>query len=452
MCSIAGYWIKHLSPGAQQIALDLFAQSVERGKDSFGIAMRRPDGSLRESYRRVGDYSDIVAPAQFALPGSAVANFRAEPTTEYVPFKTVDDIQPFIGLKSDHHVVHNGTIRNDKDLRSRFGFTTATTIDSAVIPYLYDRFGEAGIDQLIGSWAIAILESDRIFLARNYKPIWLYEDPDGNWFFGSLPNHLPRGAWEMDPYSTAQITANGFSYIHHEERKNKKAVVICSGGLDSVVTAYVAKHVDGMDVRLIHFKYGCVAETHEDTAIRNIARHLGVPYTFLDLDFLKQLGGSPIIDGGTIAGGEAGAEFATEWVPARNAVFLSLVAAYCDRWDIGNIYMGLNLEEGSSFPDNGESFHYYMEKAFDVGTMSRPRLHSPFLNKVKHEIVAEGLRLNVPMGETWSCYRDGDHQCGDCGPCYMRMNAFKMNGVKDPAFRRTWGDSFWDGCLETAVE
>ena len=138
------------------------------------------------------------------------------------------------------------------------------------------------------------------------------------------------------------------------------------------------------------------------------------------MSFIKNLGGSPIIDGKVIATGEKGAEFAHEWVPARNMAFLGMVASYCDRYNIQNIYMGLNLEEGGAFPDNTYYFYKYMEKAMNVGTMARPKLHAPFINKVKHEIARSAVRLNVPIERTWSCYHNYEQHCGDCGPCFMR--------------------------------
>jgi len=72
----------------------------------------------------------------------------------------------------------------------------------------------------------------------------------------------------------------------------------------------------------------------------------------------------------------------------------------------------------------------------------------PTGNLMKREIVELGLEVNAPMQFSWSCYSGTDRHCGTCGPCYMRKNAFKLAGVKDPAFRHEWHDEFWKDCRE----
>ena len=52
--------------------------------------------------------------------------------------------------------------------------------------------------------------------------------------------------------------------------------------------------------------------------------------------------------------------------------------------------------------------------------------------KTKADVVACGLKLEVPYELTWSCYEGKEKACGKCATCLDRLKAFKSNGVKDP--------------------
>src|SRR4051794_19488437 len=133
---------------------------------------------------------------------------------------------------------------------------------------------------------------------------------------------------------------------------DNRCVVICSGGLDSTTAAAHARLIDGKKPILLHFRYGCMAESKEVEAVSRIAEYLGGECVFADLYWLKQLGRSSLTDfARPIAGPREGAEFPNEWVPARNLVMAAHAAAFCDAHDVGDIYMGLNLEEGAVYPD-----------------------------------------------------------------------------------------------------
>src|SRR5690606_35279475 len=134
--------------------------------------------------------------------------------------------------------------------------------------------------------------------------------------------------------------------------------------------------------------------------------------------------------------GAAGAEYAHEWVPARNLVMLSLATAVAESAGFPYIVLGNNLEEAGAYPDNEMQFinklnevlpyatnlHHYVEILMPVG------------NLMKHEIVRTGLELDAPMDLTWSCYEGGTVHCGTCGPWFMRKKAFEMNGQTDHVF------------------
>ncbi|MFZ4857830.1 MAG: 7-cyano-7-deazaguanine synthase QueC [Desulfuromonadaceae bacterium] len=214
---------------------------------------------------------------------------------------------------------------------------------------------------------------------------------------------------------------------------DNRCLIICSGGLDSTTVATHARNLDKREPILLHFQYGCRAEAMEVEAVRNIAAKLDCEYIFSDLTWLKKLGGSRLTDPDSpIAGPVEGAEFPHEWVPARNLVMISHAAAYCDANGIGEIYMGLNLEEGAVYPDNTVEFYERLNMVLPLATLVRPQIKMPLARMMKWQIVQHAYRIGAPVDLSWSCYLGGPVHCGSCGPCYMRRTAHLMVGQSDP--------------------
>jgi 7-cyano-7-deazaguanine synthase len=210
-----------------------------------------------------------------------------------------------------------------------------------------------------------------------------------------------------------------------------RGLVVCSGGLDSTTVAKIAAQ-ECKEIKLIHFKYGCKAEGAEVAAIENIAKALNCSYEFIDMYWLKRLGGSSLTDeGGVIVKGQAGAEFAHEWVPARNTAMIGIAASYADRFDCGAIYLGLNLEESGAYPDNTREFFEEYNRVLDVGTQARPEIRNPLWHLTKKEIVRLAYEIGAPIHYAWSCYEGGEIQCGQCGPCIMRRTAHEMLNIPE---------------------
>jgi len=451
MCSISGFIVTKASADRQAIGrryLDVLSRGADRGRDSAGVAALDTEGrAIRRVALTPSDYGfalEAITPRTTVLIG----NNRAEPTTEFVREKTPDDAQPF--GDGPVFVSHNGIIANDGELRTAHRIDTASRIDSAVCPGLIRQLGlREALDRIQGSLAMAVIDArypHRLWLARNYKPLYLQADEGlGAVFFASRSGHLSvettvRGRLQ-DPAvvaapSYALLEIDGLTGEVREEclaprERNRRALVICSGGLDSTTAARWAQ-VAGYDVTLLHFLYGSRAEEREQEAVRAIAGALGCRYRFEDLEWLGHLGGSPLTDPSLpITDNETGAEFAHEWVPARNLLFVAMAAALCDRYGYDTLILGLNLEEGGAYPDNTTEFYELLDQVTDIGTMSRPRILSPLANLVKHQIVRLALDLDAPIQLSWSCYYGGEKHCGHCGPCFMRRTAFRMVGTPD---------------------
>lgn len=436
--------------------------SIARGRDGLGATFLDRQGynsgCTAKTISKAGTddhnncISDIVHAGARMECFTMLGNARAEPTTEWVKRKRIDDQQPY--RCGGWTIVHNGTIANDKALRTG---EVPTEIDSAAIVEqlnantkiengkrlldikmeLYIVFRQT-IAMLKGSYAIVAahdMAPDNLFLACNYRPLWHVTTEDG-FFVGSERGMLPNNSTPdmVPPYSCALATHRGIGPTADmlESKDNPKALVVASGGLDSTVAAKVMKD-SGLDVTLINFQYGCRAENHELKAVKDIAVAMDVPFVLFPIPIYDPKD-SPLFDANAeIAGGEEGAEFAHEWVPARNLVMLSVATAYAEANGFDYIVLGNNLEEAGAYPDNEPEFinRFNAMLPFAVGDGKRVRVLMPVGNLMKHEIVALGLEHGAPLDLTWSCYRNGDLHCGTCGPCMMRRTAFSINNTPE---------------------
>jgi 7-cyano-7-deazaguanine synthase len=443
MCAIFGI----INPEYKHINIDLINRiiknSAERGTDGFGYVLETIGGKTiqQRSLNSAGKFEGLTEKRIKFLVG----NTRAEPTTEYIENKKTTDQQPY--KYQDTTIVHNGTISNDRVLKENYEFKTQTDIDSYVISVEMDKidFNDFNaikntlVDTLIGSYATLIHKENYVLAATNYKPLYLLKENGIYYiaslehFFGDYNNVVERpDICEIPPYTlirfnldTGEITQGSL----YKSNTNKKALICASSGLDS--TTAIAWALDnGFDVTLLHFNYECRAWNKEKESIKNISEYYKLPLYTINVDFFKNvIGGSKLYDGSDITKtGETGAELAIEWVPARNLIFLSIAAGFCEAHDLNYLILGGNLEESGAYADN----EYIFQKKFNdllpnsLNLQHQLQILTPLANLMKRDIVQMGLELKAPLNLTWSCYENGEKHCGKCGPCFMRRTAFKM--------------------------
>lgn len=451
MCAIVGALLRNVSlreiEKANLLLSNIFTRSQARGRDGVGWTVITNND--HDAVRNTARGTQIWTKKRFFDKGFAngvlIGNLRAEPTTEYVKEKTEVDQQPYSA--GGWTIVHNGTIANDAQLRTG---KLPTSVDSAAIAEILgskvqdtDRFTHFvnRVKQLKGSYAILAVANDdpsTLYTACNYRPIW-YVVTEFGFIFASTrdsfsKNYIPQ---MLPPYSAHKFSIvegrSTHQMIDLPRTTNRKALVVCSGGLDSVVAAAFAKEALGYEIELLHFRYGSRAEGPEVKAVQAVGERLGVPVTLFPLNVYKKTD-SPLLDADSVvAGGEEGAEFAHEWVPARNLLLLSVATAYAEANGFSTIVLGNNLEEAGAYPDNEPEFIQRFNDLlpFAVADGKGMQVIMPVGNLMKHEIVALGKQLNAPLDATWSCYRAGSLHCGTCGPCYMRRTAFEINGLAE---------------------
>lgn len=461
MCSITG--AVPLTPTATVDVSTygrIFAKALERGRDAWGMAtttqaLRSP--AAFDSRVHSGQLALTLTNAQYSDRGTWVIGLnRGEPTTEHFAV-TSDDLSPHAMRREDGvHIgpwttVHNGTIANDHELARTFGIPDRG-IDSRVLPYVFDKaeldaedIASALTSFVRGSYALAAGHTNgSLVLACNYKPIFT-SVVDDVLYFASLPHFLPgygsirSTVQKMEPYSVMVIRDGEITTasLLKNAPSSGKALVVLSGGLDSTtVLAQTIQWLGAENVAAMHVSYGCHANDRELAAVTKICQRLGVDLHLLVTDAFEAIGGSTLLrgSGSDAVSGQAGSEYAHEWVPARNLILSSLAVGLAETEKYGIIALGNNLEESGAYPDNEQEFiralNAVMPNAVQEGR--KVLFAEPVGNLMKHEIVKLGLEIGAPLDLTYSCYRGGEMHCGRCGPCFMRHNAFRMNGAIDP--------------------
>ncbi len=223
-----------------------------------------------------------------------------------------------------------------------------------------------------------------------------------------------------------------------------KAMVLCSGGLDSTTCLALAVEKYGKDeVLALSISYG-QKHQKEIEAARAVTDFYGVPLRTLDLaqifadsDCSLLQGSTAEIPKSTYAEqlSETAGKPVSTYVPFRNGLFLSSAASIALSNGCEVIYYGAHADDaaGNAYPDCSDVFNNAMNTAIYLGSGKQLRIEAPFVNKTKADVVAEGLRLKAPLHLTWSCYEGGDKPCGLCGTCRDRAAAFAANGIADPA-------------------
>jgi 7-cyano-7-deazaguanine synthase len=216
---------------------------------------------------------------------------------------------------------------------------------------------------------------------------------------------------------------------------SKRAVCIISGGMDSALSAKIAQ-VDGYEIIALHFNYGQRTQTKELECFRKIALAVEASKQYeIDLPFFEQIGASALTDKNIdvpTGGIEEGVP--VTYVPFRNGIFLSIAAAVAEKHAAEALFIGVVEEDSSGYPDCRESYIEQMQYAINLGTKDETNLEikMPLVALKKSQIVQKSLELDVPLKETWSCYKSEETACGVCDSCRLRLKGFKEAGSIDP--------------------
>ena len=214
------------------------------------------------------------------------------------------------------------------------------------------------------------------------------------------------------------------------------AVVLLSGGLDSMVTAALAQEA-GFSVHALTVDYGQRHRLELESAAR-IAKQLGlVRHTQIALD-LRAFGGSALTDSIDVPKSGVGDDIPVTYVPARNLVFLALTTACAEAAGARDVFIGVNALDYSGYPDCRPEFIASFADTARLGTKAGVEgapftIHAPLQHMTKADIARECARLGLDPAWSWSCYDptpDG-MACGLCDSCRLRKKGFAEAGIVD---------------------
>jgi 7-cyano-7-deazaguanine synthase len=212
-----------------------------------------------------------------------------------------------------------------------------------------------------------------------------------------------------------------------------KAVVLLSGGIDSVTALY--------DARLSHevagalsFDYGSKHNGRELPLAIWHCNRLRLPHWTIRLPFINELFASDLLrSGGKIPDGHYEEHTMRRTVvPFRNGIMLSIAAGYAESVGAAALVIAAHSGDHAIYPDCRENFLEAMAGAIRSGTYAGIELLRPFIGMDKAGIVSRGAALGIDYAHTWSCYKGGERHCGTCGTCVERREAFIKAVVPDP--------------------
>jgi 7-cyano-7-deazaguanine synthase len=223
----------------------------------------------------------------------------------------------------------------------------------------------------------------------------------------------------------------------------KRAVLLCSGGVDSTTVMAMA-HQQGYELYSLSFRYGQRHEI-EIAAAESVSRFFGVArHLVLNID-LDKIGGSALTDAIDVPKGRKHGHMAGEipatYVPARNTIFLSYALAWAEVLGAADIFIGVNALDYSGYPDCRPEYIAAFEAMANLATKAgvegrtKITIHAPLQHMSKVEIIKTGAALGVDYSMTHSCYDplpDGT-PCTQCDSCILRKKGFDGAGIKDGA-------------------
>jgi 7-cyano-7-deazaguanine synthase len=215
-----------------------------------------------------------------------------------------------------------------------------------------------------------------------------------------------------------------------------KAIVLLSGGMDSLVTLGIARR--SYDIHALHVNYGQRTERRENIAFRKICDYYGITKKLeIDISHLLKIGGSALTDKSIRVPTPTRLKekgIPITYVPFRNTNIIAIAVSWAEVISAKKIFIGAVEEDSSGYPDCREKYYKAFNQLIRLGTKpgSDISIATPLIHMSKSDIVRTGMRLKVPFHLSWSCYSDNEQACGRCASCLLRLNGFKLAGLADP--------------------
>ena len=218
---------------------------------------------------------------------------------------------------------------------------------------------------------------------------------------------------------------------------NKNAIILLSGGLDSITVLAYAKQ-QGYGCYALSFDYGQRHNAELEAAKKIANDYQVIEHKIMRLG-LDSIGGSALTDEHIAVPHSPQQGIPVTYVPARNTIFLSFALGWAEVLDVHDVFIGVNAVDYSGYPDCRPEFIKAFQDMANLATKAGVEghaitIHTPLIDLSKAQIIEQGLNLGVDYSSTVSCYA-ADRQgraCGTCDACRLRKAGFAALGVPDP--------------------
>lgn len=218
---------------------------------------------------------------------------------------------------------------------------------------------------------------------------------------------------------------------------SKHAIVLLSGGLDSITTLALAQQ-QGFSCYALSFNYGQRHNAELVAAAKIAQQYQVLDHKVINLG-LGAIGGSALTDDHIAVPQTAQEGIPVTYVPARNTIFLSFALGWAEVLNLKDIFIGVNAVDYSGYPDCRPEFINAFQELANLATKAgveggRFSIHTPLIALSKADIIKQGIALGIDYSQTVSCY-SADHDgraCGSCDACRLRKIGFQEAGIADP--------------------
>lgn len=200
-----------------------------------------------------------------------------------------------------------------------------------------------------------------------------------------------------------------------------KSIILLSGGLDSTVSASIARQKTD-PLFALTFDYGQRAGRMELDAAQKICRSLRIKNKAVKLPFFEEFRRLMLLHSEK-AEGKKFQKVESLWVPNRNGLFINIAACYAEYYGADLIITGFNREEACEFPDNSTAFMVAINESLRYSTLSSVKVESYVADLTKKEIYQLGIKYKAPLELVYSCYLGEKEMCGKCASCKRLIEA-----------------------------
>jgi 7-cyano-7-deazaguanine synthase len=218
---------------------------------------------------------------------------------------------------------------------------------------------------------------------------------------------------------------------------SKNAIVLLSGGMDSLVSLAIAQK-EYTQTFILFADYGQKTLSKEKECFHKIADFYQIPQEnrkVFSFDFLKSLGKSSLTDSDIPVShfNENSPNMPSSYVPFRNTMMIAAAVAWAEVSETESIFIGANELDATGYPDCRSDYFSAYQKLISIGANNKKiTLQTPIIKMTKAQIIQLGMSYNAPFELSWSCYKNLDVPCGECDSCHLRLDGFKELGLIDP--------------------